>query len=60
MRDLCGETFTVSSICGDRYYAEESIYRNWWISSSMLELPEDDELYIASEEEFNKLLEFAQ
>lgn len=57
MRYLCGKTFTVSAINGDAYHAEEVGYSRYWISASMLESLKDEELYIASEEELNKLLE---
>lgn len=56
MKSLCGMSFTVSKIIGDHYYSEEGSGYGWNISSDMLEPIKEENLYIASEKEFNKLL----
>lgn len=62
MRYLCGNEFTVSKIINGDYFSVENIERTrqheeyWHISEDMLEPRTEEDLYVASDNELNSLL----
>lgn len=60
MKHLCGMEFTVAKIIKRGncycYYSEEHTEEKWNISAGMLEPRKEEELYIASDDELNNLL----